>query len=269
MNPLIEAVISSCHRRFRFLRLGLLALASCLLLHSGFHIPVYGQSEADPAAVEQPSEEGIPTADPAAGKQPSEADTSADSPPPSATNGEAPMVKAAPPGQYVLEFNRSPVVQDRLRFEGIYDEARLWFTRPRDWEAQSVKVQLRYRHSAALYATRSNMTVLVNGTSIGSVPLNRKQGELGNAIFEIPSHLIRDYNEVVVAALQNNSPTCTQDPFDPSLWSEVLPDSKLVFDFIPKPVTLDFQQYPASKRATDRVRRSWAPLSSRRRLPSG
>ena len=160
------------------------------------------------------------------------------------TNSASPVIKAAEPGQYVLEFNRSPVVEDRLRFEGIYDEARLWFTRPRNWEPKSVKVLLRYRHSAALYATRSNMTVLVNGTSIGSVPLNRKQGELGNAVFEIPPRLIRDYNEVVVAALQNNSPTCTQDPFDPSLWSEVLPDSKLVFDFEPQPVTLDFQQYP-------------------------
>lgn len=154
------------------------------------------------------------------------------------------VVKAGPAGQYVLEFNRSPVVQDRLRFEGIYDEARLWFTRPRNWEPESVRVLLRYRHSAALYATRSNMSVLINGTTIGSAPLNRKQGELGEAVFEIPARLIRDYNELVVAALQNNSPTCTQDPYDPSLWSEVLPDSKVVFDFQPQPISLNLQQYP-------------------------
>ncbi|MEM6353743.1 MAG: cellulose biosynthesis cyclic di-GMP-binding regulatory protein BcsB [Cyanobacteria bacterium P01_D01_bin.14] len=154
------------------------------------------------------------------------------------------VVNPGPEGQYVLEFNRSPVVQDRLRFEGIYDEARLWFTRPQNWEPKSVRVLLRYRHSAALYATRSNMTVLVNGTSIGSAPLNRRQGELGEAVFDIPARLIRDYNELVIAALQNNSPTCTQDPYDPSLWSEVLPDSKVVFDFQPQPVTLNFQQYP-------------------------
>jgi hypothetical protein len=176
----------------------------------------------------------------------------ADGPPTPATakvtlptvEGQPPILKAAPEGQYVLEFNRSPVVQDRLRFEGIYDEARLWFTRPQNWKPQSVRVLLRYRHSAALYATRSNMTVLVNGTSIGSVPLNRKQGELGEAVFDIPTRLIRDQNELVVAALQNNSPTCTQDPYDPSLWSEVLPDSKLVFDFQPQPLTLTFQHYP-------------------------
>lgn len=153
-------------------------------------------------------------------------------------------VKPLAPGQYVLEFNRSPVVGNRLRLNGIYDEARLRFTRPRDWKPKSVKVSLKFRHSPALYATRSNLTVLLNGTSVGSVPLNRKQGELGSAVFDIPPRLIQDYNEVVVAALQNNSPTCTQDPFDPSLWTEVLPDSKLVFDFQPEPISLNFNRYP-------------------------
>ena len=156
----------------------------------------------------------------------------------------APIIAPGKSGQYILEFNRSPVVGNRLRFEGIYDEQRLRFTRPRNWTAKSVKVLLRYRHSAALYATRSNLTVLVNGTSIGSVPLNQPQGEIGDAVFDLPPDLLQDYNELVLAALQNNSPTCTQDPFDPSLWTEVLPDSKLVFDFEPQPVTPDFSQFP-------------------------
>lgn len=159
-------------------------------------------------------------------------------------SSQPPVVTAAPAGQYVLEFNRSPVVGTRLRMEGIYDESRLRFTRPRNWEPKSVKVLLRFRHSGALYATRSNLTVLINGTSIGSVPLNQKQGEIGSVVFNVPLDVIQDYNEVVIAALQNNSPTCTQDPFDPSLWTEILPDSKLVFDFQPQPTALDFSHYP-------------------------
>lgn len=156
----------------------------------------------------------------------------------------SPVVAPGPSGQYVLEFSRSPVVGNRLRMESIYDEARLWFTRPRNWEPKSVKLQLRYRHSPALYASRSNLTVLINGTSIGSVPLNQPENKIGNVVFDVPTRLIQDYNEVTIAALQNNSPTCTQDPYDPSLWSEVLPDSKLVFDFQPQPITLDFSRYP-------------------------
>lgn len=155
-----------------------------------------------------------------------------------------PTIAAAEPGQYVLEFNRSPVVGNRLRFQGIYDEQRLHFTRPRNWQATSVKVLLRYRHSAALYATRSNLTVLINGTSIGSVPLNQRQGEIGDAVFEVPTDLLQDHNELVMAALQNNSPTCTQDPFDPSLWTEILPDSKLVFDFQPQEIAPSFSEFP-------------------------
>lgn len=148
------------------------------------------------------------------------------------------------PGQYVLEFNRSPVVGNRFRFDGIYDEARLRFTRPQHWNLKTVKVLLRYRHSPALYATRSNLTVLINGTSVGSVPMNQPINKVGNVVFDVPVDLLQNQNELVVAALQNNSPTCTQDPFDPSLWSEVLPDSKLVFDFQPQPVAMDFSRYP-------------------------
>jgi cellulose synthase operon protein B len=154
------------------------------------------------------------------------------------------VLKPTGTGQYVLEFSRAPVVGSRLQLKGIYDESRLRFTRPRNWKAQDAKVLLRFRHSPALYATRSNLTVLVNGTSVGSVPLNYKQGEIGSAVYTIPAHLIQDYNELVVAALQNNSPTCTQDPFDPSLWTEVMPDSKLVLQYEPQPLPLNFAQYP-------------------------
>ncbi|TVQ05432.1 MAG: cellulose biosynthesis cyclic di-GMP-binding regulatory protein BcsB [Leptolyngbya sp. DLM2.Bin27] len=155
-----------------------------------------------------------------------------------------PVIAPGDPGQYVLEFSRSPVVGNRLSFNGIYDEQRLQFTRPRNWEAQSVKLLLRYRHSAALYATRSNLTVLINGTNIGSLPLNQPMGEIGDAVLEVPTNLLQDHNDLIVAALQNNSPTCTQDPYDPSLWTEVLPDSKLVFDYVPQAVTPDFSQFP-------------------------
>ncbi len=147
-------------------------------------------------------------------------------------------------GQYVVEFNRSPVVGSRLQLRGIYDESRLRFTRPRHWQIQKSQIALRFRHSPALYATRSNLSVLVNGVSVGSVPLNQKEGKIGTAVYSIPPNILQDYNEVVVAALQNNSPTCTQDPFDPSLWTELLPDSKLVFDYQPQPIRLDFSQYP-------------------------
>ncbi len=162
-----------------------------------------------------------------------------------APGAKAPEVKAPPAGDpYVLEFNRSPVVGTRFSLRGIYDEARLGFTRPRDWKIKTVKALIRYRHSPALYATRSNLTVLINGASIGSLPLNRKEGEIGTATFDVPLSQLQNYNELTIGVLQNNSPTCTQDPYDPSLWTEILPDSKITFDFLPQPVALDFNRFP-------------------------
>ncbi|MBD2091540.1 cellulose biosynthesis cyclic di-GMP-binding regulatory protein BcsB [Microcoleus sp. FACHB-1515] len=155
-----------------------------------------------------------------------------------------PTVAPAEPGTYVLEFNRSPIVGNRLRLDGIYDEARLAFTRPRNWKPANMQVLLKFRHSPALYASRSNLTVLVNGTSIGSTPMNMPEGQIGSVSYPVPPEIIHDYNEIVVAGLQNNSPTCTQDPFDPSLWTEILPDSKLVFKFEPQAIPLNFSQYP-------------------------
>src|ERR671933_71708 len=100
---------------------------------------------------------------------------------------KGPEVAAPPSGDpYVLEFNRSPVVGKRFSLRGIYDEARLGFTRPRDWKIKTVKAQIRYRHS----------------------------------------------------------PARTQDPFDPPLWTEILPDSKIAFDFAPQPISLDFNRFP-------------------------
>lgn len=232
MRPNFESGITktSFHRRS-------LASLQLLLLLTGMlsTIPSAGLAQTEVPDFRQETLESEPTP----GQEPPRS--------PDQKNGTVPeSVKMKPqsPGQYVLEFNRSPIVGTRLQLRGIYDEARLRFTRPRNWATKNVKVALRFRHSAALYATRSNLTVMVNGSSVGSVPLNKKEGELGTAVYNVPAKLLQDYNEVVIAALQNNSPTCTQDPFDPSLWTEVMPDSKIVFDFEPKPVTLDFSRYP-------------------------
>ena len=220
-------------------------VATCSIALAGSVPLVQAQSEAEPADSVTDSAPDSTTDSTTNSTQ--ESSTESSNPAPTfaiPTTTTLPVVAPPDAGQYVLEFNRSPVVGNRLRLESIYDEARLQFTRPRNWEPKAVKVLLRFRHSAALYASRSNLTILVNGTSIGSVPLNKPQGEIGSATFTIPPDVIQDYNEVVIAALQNNSPTCTQDPFDPSLWTEILPDSKLVFDFEPQPIALNFNQYP-------------------------
>ncbi|MEH2299511.1 MAG: cellulose biosynthesis cyclic di-GMP-binding regulatory protein BcsB [Nostoc sp.] len=146
---------------------------------------------------------------------------------------------------YILEFNRSPIVGNRMRLRGVYSEGRLAFTRPRGWKLNRGKVQalIRFQHSPALYANRSNLTVLVNGTSVGSVPLNHKESQVGQVLFNIPPKLIQDYNELILVAQQNNTLECS-DPSSPDLWTEILPDSKLILNYERQPTPLNFSRYP-------------------------
>lgn len=152
--------------------------------------------------------------------------------------------RQAPPRiQYALEFNRSPVVGNRLRLQGVYPETRLVFSRPQSWTVRSAKAIVRYQHSPALLADQSHLTVRVNDTSIGSVPLDRPNSQIGEATFSIPANLLQNSNEISMLAEQQTSETCS-NPTDPTLWTEILPDSKIIFEFEPQPVTLNFSRYP-------------------------
>lgn len=150
-----------------------------------------------------------------------------------------------PTSQYILEFNRSPVVGYRLRLQGTYSTAWLRFTRPRSWKLQSVKALVRFQHSPALIASRSNLTVRVNDTSIGSVPLNRPETQVGQVLLDVPPQRLQDFNDISIVAQQHNTANCKEeDSGDPTLWTEILPDSKLIFNFKPQPIALDFSRYP-------------------------
>jgi cellulose synthase operon protein B len=163
-----------------------------------------------------------------------------------AIDGQAPakaVAVAGPPSKYILEFNRSPAMGNRFRMEGVYGESRVGFTRPRNWQVKGVKAIIHFQHSPALVAARSNLIVRVNDTSIGTIPLNLQPGQIGEAIVTIPPQLIQDFNDIALVAQQENSATCSK-PEDKTLWTEVLPDSKLVFDYQPQAIPLDFGRYP-------------------------
>lgn len=169
---------------------------------------------------------------------PSVAETPA--PAPADTTARKPT---GPVSQYVMEFNRSPVVGNRLRLQGVYPETRIGFTRPRNWEVKDAKVLLRYQHSASLLTDQSRLLVRVNDTSVGSIPLDQRNSQVGEALFAVPANLIQDYNEVSMMAEHQTSETCS-NPADPMLWTEILPDSKLILNYRPQPIELDFSGYP-------------------------
>jgi hypothetical protein len=143
----------------------------------------------------------------------------------------------------VLQFNRSPVVGNALQMKGILSQSRLGFTRPRHWDVESAKVQIRFRQSPALYAERSNLTVRLNNSHLGSVPLDRSADKIGNVLFNVPANLIQDFNTLIMEVQQHTSADCT-DPTDPTLWTEILPDSQVVLNYRPQAIALDLANYP-------------------------
>jgi cellulose synthase operon protein B len=178
-----------------------------------------------------------PTASPTASPDPSVA-ADATAKPGATTKSTEPIV------QHVWEFNRSPAIGNRLRLEGVYPEGHVEFTRPQGWDVRSAQVQLRLQHSPSLLPDRSNLTVRINDTSVGSVPLGAStKGEPNEISFNIPANLLQDKNDLSILAEQQNSDTCS-NPSDPTLWTEILPDSKVILNFRPKPIALGFSRYP-------------------------
>ncbi|NEZ60734.1 cellulose biosynthesis cyclic di-GMP-binding regulatory protein BcsB [Leptolyngbyaceae cyanobacterium CCMR0081] len=148
-----------------------------------------------------------------------------------------------PTYEYRLPFNRDASVGNRIRLEGVYSDASMYFSRPRNWDLTDVKVQIKLRHSPSLIPEKSNLVVRMNDTSIGSVPLDRSAAEVAQFLFDIPANLIQDENFLNMEVEHNTSETCT-NPNDPALWTEILPDSEFLFKFKTKNFMADFNQYP-------------------------
>ena len=104
-------------------------------------------------------------------------------------------------------------------------------------------MQIRFRQSPALYAERSNLTVRLNNSHLGSVPLDRPADDIGNLLFDVPANLIQDFNTLIIEVQQHTSADCT-DPTDPTLWTEILPDSQVLLNYRPQAIALDLTNYP-------------------------
>ncbi|MEL6247586.1 MAG: cellulose biosynthesis cyclic di-GMP-binding regulatory protein BcsB [Cyanobacteria bacterium J06648_16] len=130
---------------------------------------------------------------------------------------------------------------DGVRLQGMQTETALSFSRPRNWQTKSIKAEIHYQPSPAL-ADGSFLTLQVNGTNVGSVPL-QQTGTVKKVAFSIPAYLIENFNEMKLLAQQKTDETCV-DPFDPVLWTEILPSSRLLIDYDYAPAPLDFSAYP-------------------------
>lgn len=153
-------------------------------------------------------------------------------------------------GSYVLKFD--PNAEDKpvgnqltkgIQLKGTEAQSNLYFPRPRDWEIRGATALIRFQHSPALLPERSTLTLRLNGTNLTSVPLDAKNTKQGELKVEIPPDLLVDNNNLTLIVQQHYTLDC-EDPFDESLWTEILPASQVTFNYRPQPIQLDFNRFP-------------------------
>ncbi len=166
-----------------------------------------------PPAVPQSGQPQAPQPGPQASPQPSSPQPPAA---PAALPAPQPAVAAAGPRFYV-------VPSDRLNLAGEY-ATRDWtiYLTPEQAEA-AAKLNFGYRNSIYVAPEASNLSVYVNDTLIGQVPV-QSPGGVADRSFEIPYGLMRPgTNKIGFSATQRHRTDCTvQSTYE--LWSDVLPE---------------------------------------------
>jgi cellulose synthase operon protein B len=124
----------------------------------------------------------------------------------------------------------------------IHAQREFGFTRPRDWTVQSAVAEVTLQHSQQLI-DGSWLQVIVNDKVLTHVPLTKANTNGTKLKVPVPASLLKDLNRISYRVEQHYSKKC-EDPVDPSLWTTLLDDSGLVFNYTAKTPKLSFQQFP-------------------------
>jgi len=156
------------------------------------------------------------------------------------------LEEAVPAVTRDIYFDQDLLVDQDLMLEGITATETVNFRVPRSWELTADPVlKLRFNHSANLTASRSVLTVWVNGTGAGSVRLHPENVHDGELSVRLPRTALYNegYNNVQFRVVQHVDDVC-EDPFDPALWTRVQLDSLIRFTLREKPLSTDLIDFP-------------------------
>lgn len=135
-------------------------------------------------------------------------------------------------------------VDKDLVLHGLKGYAGVGFKVPRTWTlVDDPELNLYFAHSEALLGDQSNLTVLLNGVHLASVPLNSENVTEGVLKVDLPRGSLKEYNELTFAGTHRKTDKC-QDPYDMALWTRVNRYSKIVFDAVENPIQGELLDYP-------------------------
>lgn len=117
------------------------------------------------------------------------------------------------------------------------------FTKPKTWNVSSLNLSLSFQHSHELLPNRSWLEVIVNNKLIKHIPLTKENAEGTTMNLAIPPGILKDFNTLMFRVEQHYTDKC-EDPLDKSLWTQVLPETRLTFNYTPTVPQVDLGTYP-------------------------
>ncbi len=170
----------------------------------------------------------------------------AQSPAEGSTEVTTDMVASTPLVSRDIYFDQDLLVDQDLMLEGITATETVNFRVPETWDLTADPVlHLKFNHSASLTATRSVLTIWVNGNGAGSVRLTPDNVNDGHLSVRLPrtSFYKEGYNNVQFRVVQHVDDVC-EDPFDPAVWTRVQLDSYIRFSYRDLPIPTDLLNFP-------------------------
>lgn len=116
------------------------------------------------------------------------------------------------------------------------------FTKPRDWAISGATAKITFQHSEQLIPG-SWLQIIVNDKVLKHVPLTKANTQGSSVTVPIPASLLETFNRLILRVEQHYAIKC-EDPVDPSLWTNVLNDSTLTFNYSEKTPKLSLKNFP-------------------------
>lgn len=135
-------------------------------------------------------------------------------------------------------------INDVILLPTVSSQYEAQFTKPQTWQlASSSKIELEFQHSIELLPNRSWLQIIINDKVIKHIPLTRENAEGTRMTIPVPVTLLKDFNRLDFRVQQHYTDKC-EDPLDKSLWTQILPSTRLVFDYTPVLPKVDLGLYP-------------------------
>lgn len=163
------------------------------------------------------------------------------------------LAASIPLGLVAIDFARAAtetVPMERLHIHDVVllptvsSQYEAQFTRPKTWQvAPTSALYLEFQHSSELLPNRSWLQIRINDKVIKHIPLTHENIEGSKLTIPIPVELLKDFNKLGFRVEQHYTDKC-EDPLDKSLWTQILPATRIVFNYTPVIPQVNLGAYP-------------------------